>query len=356
MKLITALVLTLALGSTVSVPDIATAQPVADASPPSCAPVGDLSFVCGVTGVEDFVPVEGGRWLVGSSLKLDSVGLYLIDTTAKTAAPVVLSISSKPDPLFAGCAAPDLKRLKTHGLDVTAGRGGRTTVYVINKQDREAVEVFSLNPAAGSAEWVGCVTLPPGTNGNAIAILPKGAFVVSKYLDDGDKDAGFRLIRAGQVSGVVYHWTPGAGFREVPGTRLSGDNGVLVSADQQWLFLNAYGTHEIYRLPLSGTGKTSILHVDFSPDNLRWAPGGKIFVTGQFLTPERPDHLHDWTTLLLDPKTLALKPVLKQQGYPQFDNGTSTVQVGDTLWIGTYSGDRVAYLPAPLNQQQHPAR
>ena len=31
----------------------------------------------------------------------------------------------------------------------------------------------------------------------------------------------------------------------------------------------------------------------------------------------------------------------------EFDNATSTVQVGDTLWFGTFRGDRMAYMPAP---------
>jgi hypothetical protein len=30
-----------------------------------------------------------------------------------------------------------------------------------------------------------------------------------------------------------------------------------------------------------------------------------------------------------------------------FDNATSTVQVGQTLWFGTFRGDRMAYMPAP---------
>ena len=42
-----------------------------------------------------------------------------------------------------------------------------------------------------------------------------------------------------------------------------------------------------------------------------------------------------------------LTPVVKEPGYPEFDNATSTVQVGQTLWFGTFQGDRMAYRPAP---------
>jgi hypothetical protein len=319
----------------------------ASAGSTSCAPVGDLSFVCGVVNVEDFLPVEGGRWLVAGSLKPGSAGLYLIDTAAKTFKPVSLSIAAKPDPTYP-CAAPDLKGLATHGLDVIPGHGGVSTVYAINHGGRDAVEVFHLNSAGNSAEWVGCVVVPPDVNPNSVAALPKGkgAFVVTKFMDNTDKQA-FQHILAGQINGVVYLWTPGKGFSEVAGTRLSGDNGIVASPDGKWLFVNAYGTREIYRVPVSGQGERSSVKVDFNPDNLRWAPDGKIFVTGQFVTPESLSGPLAWATVLLDPQTMKTTPVVREPGSKEFDGATSAVQVGSTLWFGTFRGDRVAYRSAP---------
>ena len=89
------------------------------------------------------------------------------------------------------------------------------------------------------------------------------------------------------------------------------------------------------------------MRVDFNPDNLRWAPDGTIFVTGQFIHGQKLDGLNGWATVRLDPKTLQITPVVKEPGYPEFDNATSTVQVGQTLWFGTFQGDRMAYRPAP---------
>jgi hypothetical protein len=311
----------------------------------SCAPVGDLSFVCGVVNVEDFLPVEGGRWLVGGSLQPGSAGLYLIDTAAKTFKPVILSVAAKSDPAYP-CTAPDLKGLSTHGLDVVPGRAGVSTVYAINHAGRDSVEVFHLSAAKGAAEWVGCVVVPPGVNPNSVAALPKGGFVVTKFMDNGDKEA-FQHILAGQINGVVYLWTPGKGFSEVPGTKLSGDNGVVVSHDGKWLFVNAYGTHEIYRVPLAGAGERSSVKVDFNPDNLRWAPDGRIFVTGQFVTPQTLNEPLAWATVLLDPTTMKVTPVVKEPGAKEFSGATTAVQVGSTLWFGTFRGDRIAYRSAP---------
>src|SRR5579875_3617236 len=319
----------------------------------ACPPAGDLAFVCDLTNVEDLLPVDGGRWLVGSSYKAGSAGLYLIDTAKRTARPVSLKVAREPEPEYRGCAAPDLKQLLTHGLDVVQERDGAATVYAVNHGGREAVEIFRLSAPENSAEWVGCVLLPPGANGNAVAALPRGAFVVSKFMDTRDKQ-GFQHIMAGAVTGAVYLWQPRSGFSEVPGTRLSGDNGVAVSPDRKWLFVNAYGSREIYRVPLTrasreatdGANRMSV-KVDFHPDNLRWAPDGTLFVTGQLLKTGSLSGPHGWATVRLDPRTMSITPVVKEPGRPQFDDATSTVQAGRTLWFGTFRGDRVAYRPAP---------
>ena len=327
-------------------PYLAPAQtPHATSTAGSCEPAGDLKFVCGPISVEDFLPVDGGRWLVGGSYKVGSAGLYLIDTQAKSYKDVALSTAAKTDPRY-DCPAPDLKGLQTHGLDVVPGHDGITTVYAVNHGGRESVEVFRLNAAKASAEWVGCVVMPPGVNPNSVAALAKGAFVVTKFLDNNDKEA-FQHILAGQVNGAVYLWTPGKSFSEVPGTQLSGDNGILASHDGKWIYVNAYGTREIYRVPLSGQGERTSVKVDFNPDNLRWAPDGTIFATGQFVTAQSLRGRHGWATVRVDPTTLKVTPVVKEPGYAQFDDATSAVQVGQTLWFGTFRGDRVAYRQAP---------
>ena len=348
MKPITVVGLAIAIGGLLCPYTPASAQSTSGdsgASEHSCAPSGELRFVCGLINVEDLLPVQGGRWLVGGSLQAGSVGLYLIDTARRTARPVSLSIASTPDPQYAGCSAPDLNKLNTHGLDVVPARGGLDTVYAVNHGGRESIEVFRLAASKGSAQWIGCVVLPPGANGNSVAALPRGGFVVTKFMDDGDKQA-FQHIMAGDVTGVVYRWTPGKGFSEVPGTRLSGDNGIVVSRDGKWIFINAYGSNAIYRVPLSGSGGSTSVKVDFHPDNLRWAPDGTLFDTGQFIEPGRkgaPTRPDDWATVRLDPRTMAITPVVKEPGRAEFGDATSAVQVGRTLWFGTFRGNRVAY-------------
>jgi hypothetical protein len=339
-----ALTLAFAFGALAGAAPHAQAQ-IAQQQPTSCSPAGGLHFVCDLINVEDFLPIDGGRWLVGSSFKAGSAGLYLIDTSAKTAKAVSLSIAASPDPLYTGCTPPDLKGLSTHGLDVAEGPRS-VTVYAINHGGRESVEIFRLNARRASAAWIGCVLMPPGANGNAITVLKNGSFAVTKFLDTADKQA-FRHVMSGQITGAVYFWAPGKGFSEVPGTQLCGDNGLIASRDGKWLFINAYGTRKVYRVPLSGRGAQTSVDVDFNPDNLRWAPDGKIFVTGQFVSVRHANGHDGWAVVKLDPRTMILTPVLRDPGSAEFDDATSTVQIGHTLWFGTFRGDRVAYRSAP---------
>jgi hypothetical protein len=44
---------------------------------------------------------------------------------------------------------------------------------------------------------------------------------------------------------------------------------------------------------------------------------------------------------------MKVTPVVKEAGLPEFAGATTAVQVGKTLWFGTYRGDRVAYRAAP---------
>jgi hypothetical protein len=65
------------------------------------------------------------------------------------------------------------------------------------------------------------------------------------------------------------------------------------------------------------------------------------------MTPQSLNEPLAWATVLLDPETLQTTPVVKEPGLKEFGGATSAVQVGSTLWFGTFRGDRIAYRPAP---------
>lgn len=343
-----ALIAALALAAPLAVRAQGAPAPAAPpAAPTPCGTVKGVSYICGMINVEDMLPVDGGKAIVAGSYKEGSVGFYLIDTTAKTAKAVSLSIAAKPDPIYGCPAPPDLTKLSTHGLDVRPGPNGTATLYAVNHGGRESIEVFNLDSRRGAAEWIGCVVAPEGTSANSVVGLKDKSIVFTKLFDTKAPGAGIGPVLKGEITGTVYHWVPGKGISEVPGTQLSGDNGLLVSPDGKTLFINAYGTWEVWRVPLDGKGKPASVKVEFNPDNLRWTPDGNIYVTGQFLHPDNLAGPNDWGVARLDPKTMYVRTLVTAPGTKEFDNATTAVQVGNVLWLGTFKGDRIAYMNAP---------
>jgi hypothetical protein len=321
----------------------------------SCEGSGRLSYVCGPVNVEDMVRAPGTRWLIGSSMHVGrniprgGPGLYLIDSEAKTARPAAIVLGPEPkDGPFAGCPAPDLTILATHGLELRAGTGGRHTLYAVNHGGRETIEVFQVDARSGppTLTWTGCLILPANTWENSIAALPGGGLAMSKYAALDKLDAA--PVLRGEITGTVYIWKPGAGFSELAGAQLSGNNGLLASADGKWLWVNDQGRGQIVRFALDGSQPPTYAKVAFLPDNLRWAPDGTIVAAGQIMSAgDSLAQAHGWGVARLDPQTMAVTPMMTEPGRPEFSNGTVALQVGKTLWIGTFRGDRIAYVQIP---------
>jgi hypothetical protein len=323
------------------------AAPAPPAAPLPCTAEHGLNFICGLVNVEDMLAVDGGKSVVGSSYKEGGGGLYLIDTATKTAKTVTLSVAAKPDPVYGCPGAPDLAKLSTHGLDVRPGRNGAATVYAVNHGGRESIEVFNLDARKATAEWIGCVVGPEGASLNSVVGLKDGSIVFTKLYDTRERGQGISPVLQGKVTGVAYRWAPGKGISPVPGTELSGDNGLIASPDGKTLYINAYGAKEVWRVPLDGKGKPASVKVEFNPDNLRWAPDGSILVTGQFLNPGNLGGPNDWGVARLDPATMKARTIITAPGTKAFDNATVGVVAGNLLWLGTFRGDRIAYMPAP---------
>jgi len=323
--------------------------PAPTAAAPPCVDDGQTRYVCGLPVVEDLAEAPGGRWVVASAMTAGAGGLYLIDTSTLKAHVAKIEIG-KPQPPYARCPGPpDMKTLITHGIDLKPERGlAMGTIYAVAHGARESVEVFKIDASGPDPKvsWRGCVVLPKNASGNAVVGLADGRIAVTKFMNADDKD-GIDHILAGQITGAVYIWTPGKGFSEVPGTELSGDNGLLVSQDGRWLYVNDFGNKAVYKAPLDHSGEIQHVQTDFRPDNLRWAPDGQIIATGQFVEAANRDGLHGWAAVKIDPDTLKKTPYLKVAGTAAFDNGTTTLVVGKDAYIGTYRGDRVAVIPAP---------
>ncbi len=326
----------------------------------ACAPEGKVRYVCGADNVEDLVQVPGTRWILASGMTgpADPVGhLYLIDSVRKTATAVTPDVRGPALRPYAACPGPiDLGKIAPHGVAIRPGAKGRSTLYVVNHGGRQSIEMFEVN-AAGAARptlrWIGCAVLPDGVSGNAVAPLPGGGFVATKFQQADDPQA-FAKMASGLSGGSLYAWTPKHGYSLIPASSMIAANGVELSRDGHWIVANDWPARRVYRFRRGSSAKpASVAMPGFLPDNVRMGPDGRILITGQdgdirtLLACDKPHCAHDWTVVSLDPVTLKLSPVAHIKGTEAFSDATVGLRVGRDLWVGTYRGDRVAILRAP---------
>ena len=319
----------------------------------ACAPEGKVSYLCGPSNVEDMALTPKTRWVLASGMTGPNrpVGkLFLIDTELKVAKTLTPDVTGPARAPYAACPGPlDLGKFAPHGVAIRRGAKGGHTLYVVNHGGREAIEVFAFD-ASGvepTLTWIGCVVLPDAASGNAVAPLPGGGFVATKFETAGDPQA-FQKMADGVKDGRLYVWSPKTGFSTVPGSEMSGANGVEASPDGKWVFANAWPEQRVIRFRLGSKAPPASVKLDFLPDNIRWAPDGKLLVGGQvgpiktLLACDKPRCPHAWKVVKIDPATLKVTPVLSVAGTDAFSDATVGIQVGKEIWVGTYRGDRVA--------------
>jgi hypothetical protein len=320
-----------------------------------CAPAGGLNYLCGPVGVEDLVRMPGTQWIIGSGMaERGRAGkLHLIDAERKTWE--VLYPGENPQheldaKSYGSCTgAPDAKTFGAHGIAIRDD-GKRTATILAVNHGREAVEVFRLNAAGKkpTIRWVGCVPVGKSISLNSVAFLPGGGFVTTKFYDPASPE-GFGAMMAHKVTGGVLEWQNGSGIKPIAGTDLSGANGIEVSKDGKTLYVAAWGSQELVRFSnINGAMQKTVVKVNFSPDNLRWAPDGKILVTGQNIQTNAAGNttgFKGWTVAKLDPQTMKVTEILKDSGESPMQNASVAIDVDGTLWLGPFSGDRIAYKP-----------
>jgi hypothetical protein len=300
-------------------------------------------FVGGVRNCEDLVPLPHSHWLIASGMTGPGVTqghLYLINAAEKTAEILYPRTDGKP---FA-----------VTGLNLRPIGTGRYTLYAINHGGGEWVENFEIDArgAKPALAWIGGVPTPsnPETGrqlvANAVTPLPKGAFAIT-------------ITRYVGGKGVVMIWSPGGGWRRVPGSELPGDNGIEASPDGRWLYINASFEPGVYRLSLGRTPlERALLKTGFFPDNLRWGDDGFLYVAGfapkggmkEIMGCIRSGDAScpiPFRVIRVDPQSLRSDEVLAEPGGPLFGMATGVAKVGDEIWVSSVRSTRIAVFGTP---------
>jgi hypothetical protein len=326
----------------------------------SCDPRDGMQFVCGPTNAEDLVLVPGTKWIVASGMAAGA-GFSLIDSG--NAAWSRLETRVSPDrAAYPRCPSPPPpETLQTHGLNIRLGDPGRSTLYAVGHGSREAIEVYDVD-ATGirpALTWIGCVPMPNGLAANSVASFADGSLVATVLLMPGKT---FADSVAKRPTGAVFEWSPGDdGFTLVRGTELPGDNGIEVSGDGNEIYVVSSGFQTI--VAFSNTNPAmqlrSTTQLPITPDNVHMSADGTLLTAGMKNDvpacggPPGPEH--DLETLStcprgtiaieVDPATMDYGVLVETPASPAFSNATMVLPAGGRFWLGTFSGDRIAYGP-----------
>jgi DNA-binding beta-propeller fold protein YncE len=157
---------------------------------------------------------------------------------------------------------------------------------------------------------------------------------------------------AGGITGNVLEWHPGGKVTAIPGTELAGANGIELSPDDRFMYVAAFGSREVVRFDRTKTPMAKqVVQVSVLPDNLRWTANGKLYTAGiNFVAPAQcasPPCSTGWSVYEIDPGSLQATRIAGMDQNAALQGATTALAVGGDIWVGTYSGDRLGYLPKP---------
>jgi hypothetical protein len=300
--------------------------------------------VCGQQAPEDLVAL-GPDWVVASAYS-GTGGVALIRVSDRTPLTVYPAASAKNRPdtrTYPGCSEPPSSdRFQTHGVYVVPGAGPVYELFVVGHGGREAIEVFEVDtrPATPAATWVGCVVAPDPIGLNSVRALEDGGFITTNFLPRGGTREATQAMLGGATNGELWEWHTASGWQKLPGSEAAGANGVELSDDGKTIYAAAWGSQSFFRLSRGATPpERDEIPLGFRVDNIHWANDGSLWAVGQ---AER-----SWKAVKIDPDTLAVRELVNRPDTPEFGAGTALVEIGDTLWVGSFRGNRIAIIPAP---------
>ena len=309
----------------------------------SCPSDPGITYICGLLNAEDLLSVGDTGMILTSGMNGEDVTghLYLVNPLDDTWEELVFgpNFSQQLDAaMFPACPGPmDVNNFSAHGLALKATGDSTFDLYITSHGGREAIEIFTLDLSAGFAAltWKGCVTLDPTIMHNSVAILPDGGFVTTEFMH---WDGGIGEVFGGTPNGGVIAWHPGSEPALIPGTMVSGPNGIVVSEDARYMFVAAFGSRELVRFDLSQdpVAKDSVA-LDVTLDNIRWGAPGKLLTAGGNASGE------GWSVVEVDATTLEPVTVGSFGADVAMQGVSSALQINNELWVGTFNGDRIGY-------------
>lgn len=333
-----------------------------------CTEIDGVELICGLTNPEDMALLPDGAHVIfgefGGMLGEHS-GAITIANVETNAVTRLFPLEGERPTKTAGwgddkCPGPPpAASFAAHGIDLAYRADGTLALLVVNHGGREAVEFFEVTQGdQPSVAWRGCAVAAQGKNFNDVVWHPDGnSFYVTNMMElseGGSQLMGNIKALLGIDTGEVLHWSAPTGYAAVPGTAGPMPNGIEISAAGDALYINTYGAGEIRKVSLADGALLGSYPVT-GPDNVTWSQDGRLLVAGH------PDALAVAACLNATQghcpaafEIVSVAPDMSEgyvlyagEGAP-FGGATVALDVADELWLGTFSGDRIARVKADL--------
>ncbi len=333
-----------------------------------CVASGDITPICQFKNPEDIEVLPDQKSLLisqmGNMEGSKPGNLVVYDTVSgeiSTLFPASSTIESGKSLDWGDKSCPGIpgNEFAPHGISLKQRDDGQLQLAVINHGGRESVEMFSVQHDGGrwQLQWRGCVLPEDGIFMNDLALLNNGGFVATHMFDKRAPhflglSTGLWKAQFGIKTGYVFEWQPGVGYRILEDSRGPFLNGIEISPDNNTVYANVYAGHEIRKLDRQTGKKLGAAKVD-QADNIAWDSAGQLLavshsgpMTDQLACSKTPGQTcgFEFTVYRIKPDTMSSEVVFKHQGAPM-GAGTVARQLGDNLYIGSFSSDRMVFLP-----------
>ena len=241
------------------------------------------------------------------------------------------------------------KRISPHGIDLIQRYDGKFMLAVVNHLPRETIELFELKETTNiELIWRGCVDAPKNKYFNDIALKKDGSFYVTSMFDSNISE--WSLVYASiftSNTGEVFYWNKKEGFEVINNTDGSFPNGIDLSIDERFLYINYYFSGKTVKFDLSDNS-IRYQHSSGGKDNLLVTDSGLWVAAHNFSGLEglQCDESIVQCPLPFTIHQLSLKDLSEINTFSFSDKqmGAATVALphNNKIWLGTFHGDRIA--------------
>ncbi len=328
-----------------------------------CEPVANITPFCGIQAPEDLeLSPDGGHLLLSQFgglpvLRTGGVALFDLKTGQTELLYPQAGAEGVADWGSDNCPGSPGASLSPHGIHLSRRSDGQWQLLVVNHGGRESIEYFSLQDGAvkPSLQWRGCVLMPPAAYLNDVVGLPEGGFLATNMMNKDDPESMKKAL-SGELSGHLWQWQPGQPVTVMAGSESAFPNGIQISADGRYLFVNLYIRGEVWKIDRD-SGKWLTSAKVAAPDNSLWADDGRLLVASH--RGEIDFELAvcsqgaagfcplAFSIVAVDPVTMDTEVIFSHDGSAPMGAVTVALKITDKLYLGSFAGDRLYRVQLP---------